>query len=158
MMQFELLTFAKILVCVDGSESSKKAADYAIEIAKRHNAELIALHVIVSSLGYAYPSAAFGFRATPSAIYEILESAKREAGKWFDEIGSKAAAQGVKFRAEIAESPTSIVPAIVDFAEANKIDLIVTGTKGRSGFKKLLLGSVASGVATYASCSVMIAK
>ncbi len=50
------------------------------------------------------------------------------------------------------------MPAIVDFAEANKIDLIVTGTKGRSGFKKLLLGSVASGVATYASCSVMIAK
>ena len=55
-------------------------------------------------------------------------------------------------------SPTSEVPAIVDYAEKNKVDLIVTGTKGRSGFTKLLLGSVASGVVTYASCPVMVVK
>jgi nucleotide-binding universal stress UspA family protein len=55
-------------------------------------------------------------------------------------------------------SPTSVVPAIVDYAEKNKVDLIVTGTKGRSGFTKLLLGSVASGIVTFASCPVMVAK
>jgi nucleotide-binding universal stress UspA family protein len=157
-MQSELLAFAKILVCVDGSESSAKAADHAIEMAKKHDAQLIALNVVVSPLGYAYSPGAFGFRATPSAISEILQAAKNEARKWLDQIGNKAAAQGVRFRAEIVESPTSTVAAIVDYAETNKIDLIVTGTKGRSGFKKLLLGSVASGVATYASCPVMIAK
>jgi nucleotide-binding universal stress UspA family protein len=55
-------------------------------------------------------------------------------------------------------SPTSVVPAIVEYAEKNRVDLIVTGTKGRSGFTKLLLGSVASGVVTYASCPVMVVK
>jgi nucleotide-binding universal stress UspA family protein len=51
-----------------------------------------------------------------------------------------------------------VLPAIVDYAEKNKVDLIVVGTRGRSGFTKLLLGSVASGVVTYASCPVMVVK
>jgi nucleotide-binding universal stress UspA family protein len=46
----------------------------------------------------------------------------------------------------------------MNFAEKENIDLIVIGTRGRSGFKKLLLGSVASGVVTYAHCSVMVVK
>lgn len=152
------MAFARILVCVDGSESSIKAADHAIEMAKKHDAQLVALNVIVSQLGYAYSSGAFGLAGTPGAMNDLLGKAKQEAKKWFDEVEKKAAAQGVKVKAEIVASPTSVVPAIVDYAEKNKIDLIVTGTKGRSGFTKLLLGSVASGVVTYASCPVMVVK
>ncbi|HEU4605699.1 MAG TPA: universal stress protein [Nitrososphaera sp.] len=152
------MAFARILVCVDGSESSIKAADHAIEVAKKHDAQLVALNVIVSQLGYAYSSGAFGLAGTPGAMNDLLGKAKQEAKKWFDEVEKKAAAQGVKLKAEIVASPTSVVPAIVDYAEKNKIDLIVTGTKGRSGFTKLLLGSVASGVVTYASCPVMVVK
>jgi nucleotide-binding universal stress UspA family protein len=152
------LAFARILVCVDGSESSIKAADHAIEVAKKHDAQLVALNVIVSQLGYAYSSGAFGLAGTPGAMNDLLGKAKQEAKKWFDEVEKKAAAQGIKVKAEIVASPTSVVPAIVDYAEKNKIDLIVTGTKGRSGFTKLLLGSVASGVVTYASCPVMVVK
>ncbi len=144
-------------MCVDGSESSAKAADYAIEIAKNHGAQMIALNVVVSQLGYAYSSGAFGL-VTPSTINDLLAKAKQEARKWFDEIERKAAEQGVKVKTEIVASPTSVVPAIVDYAEKNKVDLIVTGTKGRSGFTKLLLGSVASGVVTYATCPVMVVK
>ncbi|AFU58163.1 putative universal stress protein [Candidatus Nitrososphaera gargensis Ga9.2] len=151
------MKFTKILVCVDGSESSAKAADYAIEIAKNHGAQMIALNVVVSQLGYAYSSGAFGL-VTPSTINDLLAKAKQEARKWFDEIERKAAEQGVKVKTEIVASPTSVVPAIVDYAEKNKVDLIVTGTKGRSGFTKLLLGSVASGVVTYATCPVMVVK
>jgi len=152
------LAFARILVCVDGSEPSIKAAGHAIEIAKKHDAQLIALNVIVSQLGYAYSSGAFGLAGTPGAMNDLLNKAKQEAKKWFDEVEKKATAQGVKVRAEIVASPTSVVPAIVDYAEKNKVDLIVTGTKGRSGFTKLLIGSVASGVVTYASCPVMVVK
>jgi nucleotide-binding universal stress UspA family protein len=152
------LAFAKILLCVDGSESSKNAADYAIEIAKKYdNAQVVALNIVVSQLGYAYSSGMFGL-ATPSTISDLLKKSKQEAKKWFDEIEEKAAAQGVKVKAEVVASPTSAVQAIVEYAEKNKIDLIVTGTKGRSGFKKLLLGSVASGVVTYASCPVMVVR
>jgi nucleotide-binding universal stress UspA family protein len=42
--------------------------------------------------------------------------------------------------------------------EDKDVDLIVVGTRGKSGFKKLLLGSVASGVVTYAHCPVMVVK
>jgi nucleotide-binding universal stress UspA family protein len=69
-------------------------------------------------------------------------------------------AQEVNVKVEIVASPAAVVPAIVDYAEKNKVDLIITGTKGRrrSGLAKLLLGSVASGIVTYANCPVMVIK
>ena len=51
------------------------------------------------------------------------------------------------------------VPAsIVNYAEKTGVDLVVVGTRGRSGFKRLLLGSVASDVLTYAHCPVLVVK
>ena len=146
-----------MLVCVDGSESSMEAARYAVMIGKEYTAEVIALNVIVSQLGYAYSSGAFGL-TSQSAINDLLEKSKKEAQVWFDEIKRNATTEGVKLRTEMVASPTSIVPAIVNYAEKNDIDLIVVGTRGRSGFTKLLLGSVASGVVTYAACPVMVVK
>ncbi|HJS83360.1 MAG TPA: universal stress protein [Nitrososphaera sp.] len=145
------------MVCVDGSESSIKAADLAIEVAKKHGSQLVAINVIVSQIGYSYASGMFGL-STPSAINELLEKSRQEADVWFRKIEARASAEGVKLKTEMVASPTSVVPAIVDYADKNHVDLIVTGTKGRSGFTKLLLGSVASGVVTYANCPVMIVK
>jgi nucleotide-binding universal stress UspA family protein len=156
-MQVQSLAFERILVCVDGSDSSARAVDHAVEVAKKHDAQLIVLNVVVSQLGYAYSSGAFGL-AGPGAINDLLGRAKDEAKKWFDDVEKKAAAQGVRLRTEIVASPTSVVQAIIEYAEKNKVDLIVTGTKGKSGFTRLLLGSVASGVVTYASCPVMVVK
>src|SRR5215510_13770210 len=135
---------------MDGSESSTKASDYAIDMAKKYDSEVILLYVVVSHLGYEYSSGEFGI-VTPGAIGEILEKSKQEAMKWFDGAEKKAAAFHIKIKSEIIATPNSVVPAIVDYADNNKVDLIITGTKGRSGFAKLLLGSVASGVVTYAS-------
>ena len=61
-------------------------------------------------------------------------------------------------RIAIHESSASVSGGILDFAEENNIDLIVIGTRGRSGFKRLLLGSVASHVVTYAHCPVFVVK
>ena len=52
----------------------------------------------------------------------------------------------------------TIYGEIIQYAEKENIDLIVIGTRGRSGFKKLLLGSTASGVVTYAHCPVLVTK
>lgn len=149
--------FTRILVCIDGSESSFKAADVAIEVAKKHAAQLIGINVIVSQLGYSYSSGMFGL-STPSAINELLDKARQQARPWFEQVETKASSEGISIKTEMLASPTSVVPAIVDYAEKNSVDLIVTGTKGRSGFTKLLLGSVASGVITYANCPVMVVK
>src|SRR5262245_38229357 len=106
-----------------------RAADCAIEIAKKHEAQIISLYVVLSQLGYAYSSGACGL-VTPNAINELLDKSKQEARKWFDEVEKKARARGVKIKVEMVASPTSIVPAIVEYSEKNEVDLIVTSTKG----------------------------
>ena len=143
--------FTKILVAIDGSEQSMKAADYAIAMAKKennNNTQLIALHVLFSQTGYAYSTNLFGL-VTPSSINKFLEDAKHEGQQWFDKIKEKT---------EVIVSTTSVVAAIVDYAEQEYVDLLVISSRGRSGFKKLLLGSTASGVVTYAICPVLVVK
>jgi nucleotide-binding universal stress UspA family protein len=152
--------FSKILITVDGSEESMNAADYAIAMAKKedNDAQLIALHVLFSQIGYAYSTNIFGL-VTPSSINELLQDAKHEAQQWFDKIKEKMYEnRDVQLKTEVVVSPTSVVGAIVDYAERENVDLIVIGSRGTSGFKKLLLGSTASGVITYATCPVLVVK
>jgi nucleotide-binding universal stress UspA family protein len=158
--------FCKILVAIDGSDQSMDAANYAIEMAKneKNDVQLIAIHVLLSQIGYAYASSDIYTLNTSSSIRELLENINKEAQKWFDKVKEKAAASDleeknkIQLKAEVITTDTSIVGAIVEYAEHENIDLIVIGTRGRSGFKKLLLGSVASGVVTYATCPVMVVK
>jgi nucleotide-binding universal stress UspA family protein len=52
----------------------------------------------------------------------------------------------------------SVPRAIVNYAEDHDIDLIVVGSRGKSGLKRMVLGRVASSVVNYSSCSVLIIK
>ena len=162
--------FSKILIAVDGSQSCMNAADRAIAIAKKERnssnpQQLFALYVVFSRVGFAYSSAGVfgsGGLATPSAIREILKGAKIEAQQWFDKIKEKFNIynnnSNIQLQTEVVVTATSIVAAIVEYAKNKDVDLIVIGTRGRSGFKKLSLGSVASGVITNAACPVMVVK
>ena len=58
----------------------------------------------------------------------------------------------------IIVSVSSIVGEIIGFADKQKVDLIILGTRGRTGFKKLLLASVAEGVVNHSSCPVMVVR
>ena len=147
---------SRIMVGIDGSEESVNAADYAIAIAKRHNAELSAVNVLTSDIGYAYSSP--GVESPPLTIREIILLAEDEVKKWLDNIKEKADKSGIQFRSEIIMAKRSATSTMLDYAEEQKIDLIVVGTRGRSGIKKMLLGSVASGLVTYAACPVLIVK
>ena len=61
-------------------------------------------------------------------------------------------------KTELINSHRPVDYIILEYAEEKNIDLIVVGAKGRSGFKKSLLGSVASSVVTYAHCPVMVVR
>lgn len=157
---------SKILVAIDGSEESMHAADYAIDMAIKYDAELIGIHVVSAKLlGFEYTPQPqlFGLPATPSSVDNIVETSKREAEHWLDGIKKQLfyhrPNKEVKLRTEaiIAVKP-SIVSEILEYAHQENVDLIVVGTRGRSGFKRLLLGSVALGVVTYAQCPVMVTK
>jgi nucleotide-binding universal stress UspA family protein len=152
--------FSKILIAIDGSETSLRAADYAIEIAGENNdTSLFAIHVLPSQVGYAYSSDIYG-QATSTSISEFLEDIKKEAEKWFDKIKQKTYERNkkIQIKTEVVATDRSVVGAIVEYAEHENIDLIVIGTRGRSAIKKMLLGSVASGVITYAHCPVLVIK
>jgi nucleotide-binding universal stress UspA family protein len=146
----------KIMVGIDGSKDSINAADYAIDIAKKHNAELIAVNVLTSDIGYTYSSP--GVESPPLTIREIILLAEDEVKKWFNDIKEKADKNGVRFRSEIIIAKKSTVSSMLDYAEEQNINLIVVGTRGRSGIKKMLLGSIASGLVTYAACPVLVVK
>ena len=55
-------------------------------------------------------------------------------------------------------SCNSVIETLTTFANANKVDRIVMGTRGKTGFKPLLLGSVSIGVSQYASCPILLVK
>lgn len=144
--------FSKILVALDGSDASMDAASYAISMAKKDDAQLIGLtvsHLPLSSYGLAVP---------PDNLKQAKEKEMVESKKWFDRFVQSAEEHHVRLRTELIDSQLSVEASIVEYAESENIDLIVLGTRGRSGFKKLLLGSVASGVVNYATCPVLVVK
>ena len=150
---------SKILVAIDGSQASFDSANYAIMLAKQHNSQLILLHVL-HPVEY-YSSLQFFEVQQPQDSRGLIEQAKKEANKWFDDIKKKIEENSLEKQIKIESIiivSTTIVDSILDYAEDHDIDLIVIGTRGRSGIKKLLLGSTASGVVTYSSCPVTVVK
>jgi len=140
------------------------AAEYALAMAKKVNAELIAVHVLSAKLGYDHTPRPllFGLPATPSSLNDIIQTSKQEAERWLERVKQQQQDDEnikVKLKTEVILASTPMVAAeLVDYARNENIDLIVVGTRGRSGIKKILLGSTASGIVTHANCPVMIVK
>jgi nucleotide-binding universal stress UspA family protein len=123
------------------------AADYATAISQRYNAKLYALHVIHADVDLYWPH----------VTSEFTRNMRNEGEKYLNKFKVKANEKDIHIETEIIPS-INIAGGILDYAEENNIDLIVIGTRGSSGFKRLLLGSVASHVVTYAHCPVFVAK
>ena len=82
----------------------------------------------------------------------------QRGGKHVDKVKQKAMEKNVRVKTDVIIGISSIVKEIVEYAEKNKIEMIVIGSRGISGIKKMLLGSVASGIVTYAHCPVLVVK
>ena len=127
---------AKILVAIDGSEESMRAADYAISLASKYMARLIVLHVIdLVKPNLANDTSIF----IASTIYPLaeLEAERKQAHHWLSNIDNLAKAQNIRFESKIIED---VVPriggAIVSYGEKEKVDLrIIKKTKE----KKILI-------------------
>ncbi|MGA9149805.1 MAG: universal stress protein [Candidatus Nitrosopolaris sp.] len=61
-------------------------------------------------------------------------------------------------KTEIFTDANSVIESIIDYATTNNIDLIVIGTRGRTGLKRFFMGSVANGVVQHAHCSVLLVR
>jgi len=138
-----------ILVPYDFTSFAEKAFEKATEIAKKFDSKLTLLGVIGSDIN----TSGMDWSRAQEAHDEAENKAKLDLNKIKDLHNEEHADISVK----IIHNP-SIVDGIISFAENNQIDLIVMGSHGRAGFKKLVLGSVALGVATKASIPVLIVK
>jgi nucleotide-binding universal stress UspA family protein len=147
---------SKIVVPIDGSEKSMEAADYAVKMAERYGSEVAVVYVIhmdqnLELLGI--------YRLSGSdPIKKKMEEARADAQNWFAEIRRNAEQRKVHVKTDVIEFPMSVVGTIVEYAVSENADAIVIGTRGRSGISKMLLGSVASGVVSYAPCPVVVVK
>ena len=132
--------FQKILVGIDGSDKSLEAADYSISIAKNTNAQMIILNVLETEPWY-YGKKAYEW-ASPEQLNKVYENEKAIIQKILNDIQAKAKTVGIESKTEILMIPRTegTVKPVLKYAEDEEIDLIVVGTRGRTGIKKMLRG------------------
>jgi nucleotide-binding universal stress UspA family protein len=140
----------KILVPYDGSKYSHNAFKYALDIAKKYNSTLITVICIVEQNQLSEMT-------MPEEENLQLKKQKDSASQLLSILTSRAEELGIDFKGVILRT-SSVTDAILSYAESNSVDVIILGSRGLGGFKKLLLGSVASVVSQYSKCPVLIIK
>ena len=133
----------RILVALDGSIYSEKAFDQAMSMATVCNSSLFAINIVE-----AYPKS---LMPGPAAEEQIEKDAK----DFLEQFKAKASGQNVSLETivHVGGQPHEL---IVKEAKGLNIDLIVMGTHGRTGLKRLFMGSVAQKVIGYAPCAVLV--
>lgn len=137
----------RVLLPTDGSETADQAIEQAIDIAKKYDAALHALYVVDVTepvLNVCGSDASFD-RLEENGENVVDDVVERATQASFSSVNSSVE-QG-----EPAET-------ILDYVEANDIDLVVMGTHGRSGLDRHLLGSVAEKVVRHAAASVLTVR
>jgi len=147
--------YGRILLAVDGSSTSDAALREALALARSTQARLRVVHVIDSP--YDYPDVMFGHVA---GDLEDLRGAWQTAGQAvLDRALAEARTAPVVPEVSLIETAgRRVSDAIVEEARRWGADLIVTGTHGRRGLDRLLLGSVAEGVARASPVSVLLVR
>lgn len=143
----------KLLVAVEGSEpslkeSSLKAAGYALKLASLSGASVVAI-CVVQIPEYIEES-------TRKSLHDELF---RKSEVTLDEVKRLSSKSKVKFDSRVIETNGAISTAICSFAEKEGVDMVVLGTRANtSNLTKMMLGSVASGVASNAHCPVLVVR
>jgi nucleotide-binding universal stress UspA family protein len=147
-----------ILVPHDGTEMSDRALDKAIEFARAIKSEIIIVHIVDSR--FVPPSATLGFISEKSTLenakVQLIRILKSGAEIMLKDRIQKAKESGIS--AMFLLGVGSPAEEIVSIAKAEKVEMIVIGSRQLKGDKMLALGSVARRVSETASCPVMIIK
>ncbi len=134
----------KILLSTDGSKYSKAATEKAIDLAKSYGGQLEAVSVVDVTEEF--------HTEAPGAVEELVRKAKG----FVDYVKKKAETEGIKTETLVREGETFKV--ITDLSKEYNSDVIVMGSHGRTGMKRLLMGSVTEKVIGYALCPVLVVK
>jgi nucleotide-binding universal stress UspA family protein len=135
----------KLLVGYDGSESSKYALEFALEMAAKFGSQL---HVVAVSRP---PD--FGTEVETEAI---MEQSRKHIEELLDPVKGRLGGGPVPTRFEVLVGHPA--EQLVRYAEGHGIDHIVVGHRGHTLFERLLIGSVARQVVAYARCAVTVVR
>ena len=142
----------KILVPTDFSDHSERAAAYAVELAKRYEADEI--HCVhVSDIPADLLATSAYYMTGPSE--QFIEQVREEGRKGLEAFARKNFEDRPVHTVFLEGRP---FVEIIRYARENQIDLIVISTHGRSGIKHALFGSVAEQVVRNAPCPVLVVK
>ena len=135
--------FEKILLATDGSESVEAAIQEAINIARVCSSRLFVLSVVEVNPEY------------EALAPNIVEKAETETKEHVDSVKKRAEKEGISCETIVhqGEEPYRF---IVDEAKKTKVDMIVMGSHGRTGLKRLMMGSVTARVIGHAPCKVLV--
>ena len=142
----------KILVPVDGSAVSEKAAAAAVQIAKERNGEIVFL--CIAEVRGKYEYVGDGVVTLPTNHSQLSAMIFENQTKMLDAFTELVNTEGVKFEKKVVSG----VPyeEILKYADENKVDLIVMGRRGFSKVKRFFLGSVTQRVISDAPCPVLV--
>jgi len=144
------MVFSKILVPFDGSSYSMKAFKAALEVAKKHKSKVFVLSCLEKdNLGAWYIDKRIN--------KQIISDAKKYAKSFLVKLEKTAKESQIPVSINIQETK-SIAKEIIDYAESKKINLIIMGSHGQTGFNRLVLGSVSNKISQLSKCPVLIMK
>jgi nucleotide-binding universal stress UspA family protein len=139
----------RILVPVDFSDGSARALDDALGLADKFGAEIHLLNSYPIYMGAVTP---YGVAVPESYDRDCRAAAQKELQGW----SQKAVAAGAQARTHVSALPPA--EAVARYVEEHAIDLVVIGSRGLTGLKHLLLGSVAERVLRTCPCPVLVSK
>jgi nucleotide-binding universal stress UspA family protein len=146
-----------VLVPIDGSENAESALEVGIELVKKFGSEL--LIIIVTPRDRMAVGLASEYPANSSLVEEYYEEMDQRSERILSRAVDLAKKQGLtNVSSEAIPEFDSVTKQILERATSKKIDLIVMGTRGLGGFRKLLLGSVSSAVVAHARCNVLVVR
>ncbi|MCJ7456000.1 universal stress protein [Candidatus Bathyarchaeota archaeon] len=143
--------FSRILVGLDGSDYSLRALDFAIDLAKKYQSQLVLVHVVMRQI-YAINPPEAGILAGTAIVREL----ETEGKTILTQGEEKVKAQGLPVEARLRQG----VPAeeLLRAAADEKTDLMVLGSRGLSQVRAFLLGSVSDKVSHHAKCPTLIIR
>jgi nucleotide-binding universal stress UspA family protein len=144
--------YTRILVPVDGSEASTRGLDEAIDLAGHLRARLQLVHVVE-------PYVMVTPETMPITVHQIAQIRRNAGINLLQESENKAKSTGVEVAVELIETPGgSAGEYIVNNAKENRADLIVCGTHGRRGVRRMLMGSDAEYIVRRAPVPVLLVR
>lgn len=149
-MSTEKSFFKQMLLSVDGSDASLRAAEYALRLASCEHCRVLVLHVVDEDV--ADDMASFSDRPRES----ILEKMTSSGQEYLSDIRKKAQDQQIDVETEVAVGIPSRV--ILSYAKKHKADVIVMGPVGRKGAHRVLIGSVTERVIEQSHIPVLVVK